>query len=86
MLPAVAANSTGLGTPCSVGLVADLMRELDLWACQPQTLSAPPCLVKPSAGRNLISRDFTATASGTRLAGDILQQRHELRAAPKDFY
>jgi hypothetical protein len=38
----VAAQLNRDGHPCSVGLVADLMRELGLRACQPRPISAPP--------------------------------------------
>jgi putative transposase len=72
----VAAQLNRDGHPCSVGLVADLMRELGLRACQPrayQRTTVPG--EQPVASPDLIGRDFTATAPGTRLAGDITYLR-----------
>jgi putative transposase len=68
----VAAQLNREGRPCSVGLVADLMRELGLRACQPRayrrtTLPGERPVVSP----DLIERDFTAVQPGTRLVGDI---------------
>jgi putative transposase len=72
----VAAQLNRDGHPCSVGLVADLMRELGLRACQPrayQRTTVPG--EQPVASPDLIGRDFTATAPGTRLAGAITYLR-----------
>ncbi len=60
------------GHECSVGLVAELMRVLGLRAVQPRaykrtTIPAPARSQTP----DLIGRDFTAAAPGTRLVGDI---------------
>ena len=60
------------GIEYSVGLVADLTRELGLAAVQPRaykrtTLPGQAPLPAP----DLLERDFTATSPGTRLVGDI---------------
>ena len=68
----VAAALNREGHECSVGLVADLMRELGLRAVQPRAYKrttvpgeqAAPC-------PDLIGRDFTADAPGQRVVGDI---------------
>ena len=68
----VAAQLNREGHPCSVGLVADLMRELGLRACQPRAYKRTTLPgEQPVASPDLIGRDFTATAPGTRLVGDI---------------
>jgi putative transposase len=68
----VAAQLNREGHPCSVGLVADLMRELGLRACQPRAYKRTTVPgEQPVASPDLIGRDFTATAPGTRLVGDI---------------
>jgi putative transposase len=60
------------GIECSVGLVADLMREAGLRACQPRAYKRTTVPGKdPQARPDLIGRDFTADAPGTRLVGDI---------------
>jgi putative transposase len=64
------------GHPCSVGLVADLMRELGLKACQPRayrrtTLPAD----EPVSTPDLLQREFTAAEPGQRLVGDITYLR-----------
>lgn len=64
------------GIACSVGLVADLMRELGLAAVGPRaykrtTLPGTAPVVAP----DLLERDFTATAPGHRLVGDITYLR-----------
>lgn len=66
------------GWPCSVGLVADLMRELGLKAVQPRayrrtTLPGDDPFPVP----DLIGRDFTADVGepGDRLVGDITYLR-----------
>jgi putative transposase len=68
----VAAHLNREGYECSVGLVAELMRELGLRAIQPRaykrtTIPGPA----RSATPDLIGRDFTAAAPATRLVGDI---------------
>jgi putative transposase len=68
----VAAQLNRDGHPCSVGLVADLMRELGLRACQPRAYKRTTVPgEQPVASPDLIGRDFTATTPGTRLVGDI---------------
>lgn len=64
------------GHACSVGLVADLMREQGLIAVQPRryrvtTIHGEGDVYPP----DLIGRDFTAQAPGTRLVGDITYLR-----------
>jgi putative transposase len=51
------------GHPCSVGLVAELMRELGLHGCQPRAYkhTTPPG-EHPVVSLDLIDRDFTADA------------------------
>ena len=70
-----ALNASGI--ECSVGLVADLMRELGLAAVQPRaykrtTVPGEDVVVTP----DLIARDFTTSgAPGERLVGDITYLR-----------
>jgi putative transposase len=72
----VAAQLNRDGHPCSVGLVADLMRELGLRACQPRAYKRTTVPgEQPVTSPDLIGRDFTATAPGTRLVGDITYLR-----------
>jgi len=68
----VAAQLGRDGHEASVGMVADLMRELGLAAVQPRaykrtTVAGEHPVVIP----DLIGRDFTATEPGVRLVGDI---------------
>ncbi len=68
----VAAQLNRDGHPCSVGLVADLMRELGLRACQPRAYKRTTVPgEQPPASPDLIGRDFTAAGPGQRLVGDI---------------
>jgi putative transposase len=72
----VAAQLNREGHECSVGLVADLMRELGLRACQPRaykrtTLSGDGPVDRP----DLLERDFAAAVPGQRLVGDITYLR-----------
>ena len=68
----VAAQLNRDGHPCSVGLVADLMREQGLRACQPRAYKRTTVPgEQPVTSPDLIGRDFTATAPGQRLVGDI---------------
>ena len=64
------------GIVCSVGLVADIMRELRLRACQPRAYKRTTVPgEQPVSTPDLIERDFTAPAPGTRLVGDITYLR-----------
>jgi putative transposase len=64
------------GYECSVGLVAELMREADLRACQPRAYKRTTVPGgAPVAIPDLICRDFTAAAPGQRLVGDITYLR-----------
>jgi putative transposase len=68
----VAAALNREGHPASVGLVADLMRELGLRACQPRAYKRTTVPGEPSMGSpDRIERDFTAAGPGQRLVGDI---------------
>ena len=74
----VAAQLNQEGHECSVGLVADLMRELGLQAVQPRayrrtTIPGEAPVVAP----DLIGRDFdpASSAPGERLVGDITYLR-----------
>jgi hypothetical protein len=61
----VAAQLNRDGHPCSVGLVAELMRELGLRACQPRAYKRTTVPgEEPVTSPDLISRDFTAPAPG----------------------
>jgi putative transposase len=72
----VAAQLNREGHPCSVGLVADLMRELGLRACQPRAYKRTTVPgEQPVTSPDLIGRDFTAAAPGQRLVGDITYLR-----------
>lgn len=64
------------GIACSVGLVADLMRELGLKACHPRAYKRTTVQgEQPISTPDLIGRDFTAAQPGTRLVGDIAYLR-----------
>lgn len=72
----VAAQLNAQGHPCSVGLVADLMRELGLRAVQPRAYKTTTIRgQRELATPDLIGRDFDPDAGGaqpgTRLVGDI---------------
>jgi putative transposase len=68
----VAAQLNREGHECSVGLVADLMRELGLAAVQPRAYKRTTVPGEhPVESPDLIGRDFTADAPGQRLVGDI---------------
>jgi putative transposase len=72
----VAAQLSRDGHPCSVGLAADLMRGLGLRACQPRAYKRTTVPgQEPVASPDLIGRDFTAAAPGSRLVGDITYLR-----------
>ena len=64
------------GTRASVGLVAELMRELGLLACQPRGYKRTTIAgEEPVETPDLIGREFTASAPGQRLVGDITYLR-----------
>jgi putative transposase len=64
------------GIECSVGLVADLMRELGLAAVQPRAYKRTTVPGKePVSAPDLIDRDFSAEQPGQRLVGDITYLR-----------
>jgi putative transposase len=70
----VAAQLNREGHECSVGLVADLMRELGLMAVQPRAYKRTTIRgEQPVQSPDLISRDFDPGRSGPgqRLVGDI---------------
>ena len=72
----VAAQLNREGHRCSVGLVADLMHGAGLRACQPRAYKRTTLPgEQPVTSPDLIDRDFTATAPGQRLVGDITYLR-----------
>jgi putative transposase len=74
----VAAALNREGHECSVGLVADLMRELGLKAVQPRAYKRTTIPgEQPVASPDLIERDFDPASSGPgeRLVGDITYLR-----------
>jgi putative transposase len=72
----VAAQLNRAGHECSVGMVADLMRELGLAAVQPRAYKRTTVPGEhPVESPDLIGRDFTAPAPGQRLVGDITYLR-----------
>ena len=72
----VAAQLNRDGHPCSVGLVAGLMRELGLRACQPRAYKRTTVPgEQPVTSPDLIGRDFTGETPGIRLVGDITYLR-----------
>jgi putative transposase len=72
----IAAALNRRGVACSVGLVADLMRELGLAAVQPRAYKRTTVPGDaPAPAPDLIDRDFTAHRPGARLVGDITYLR-----------
>lgn len=72
----IARELNARGTACSVGLVADLMRELGLKAVQPRAYRVTTVHAEADEyPADLIERDFTATEPGTTLVGDITYLR-----------
>jgi putative transposase len=72
----VAAELNRQGHPASVGLIADLMRELELVACQPRSYKTTTIAgEEPVESPDLIERDFYAPLPGQRLVGDITYLR-----------
>jgi putative transposase len=72
----IAAALNRRGVACSIGLVADLMRELGLAAVQPRAYKRTTLPGDaPQPAPDLLERDFTAEAPGQRLVGDITYLR-----------
>jgi putative transposase len=72
----IAAALNRAGVECSVGLVADVMRELGLAAVQPRAYKRTTLPgAAPVATPDLLERDFTASTPGQRLVGDITYLR-----------
>ena len=72
----IAAALNRKGIACSIGLVADLMRELGLAAVQPRSYKRTTLPADaPTPAPDLVERDFTAAAPGQRLVGDITYLR-----------
>ncbi len=72
----IAAALNRRGVECSVGLVADLMRELGLAAVQPRAYKRTTVPgTAPQPAPDLLDRDFTAAAPGQRLVSDITYLR-----------
>ena len=73
----IAAQLNGEGHECSVGLVADLMRELGLKAVQPRGYKRTTVPgEQPVDSPDLLERDFAAGGTpGQRLVGDITYLR-----------
>ena len=73
----IARELNAAGVACSVGLVADLMREQGLVAVQPRAykVTTVPGEDDGTMSPDLIGRDFTAGAPGQRLVGDITYLR-----------
>ena len=72
----VTAQLNADGHPCSVGLIADLMRELGLAACQPRAYRRTTIAGEGAGRPDLIERDFaTGGVPGQRLVGDITYLR-----------
>ena len=66
----VAAELNRSGHPVSVGLVAELMRELGLAACQPRAYKVTTLPgEEPVASPDLIDREFTADQPGSAWSG-----------------
>ncbi|MEY9997525.1 hypothetical protein ABIE67_009644 [Streptomyces sp. V4I8] len=65
------ADLTAWGVPCGPELVRDLMRELDLQACQPRPWRHSLTENDGRAGPipDLVNRDFTAEALGRKMVG-----------------
>ena len=59
------------GVTVGADLVRDLMRELDLVACQPRPFRVTTIAGADGGTPDLLQRNFTATAPGHKLVGDI---------------
>jgi hypothetical protein len=74
----VAAALNREGHACSVGLVADLMRELSLRACQPRAYRRTTVPgTDPVESPDLIERDFTADQPGSSRGRGHLVEKQE---------
>lgn len=72
----IARELNAQGVACSVGLVADLMREMGLKAVQPRAYRVTTVHgVDDEYPVDLIERDFTSDTPGTKLVGDITYLR-----------
>ena len=72
----IARELNARGHACSVGLVADLMRELGLKAVQPRAYRVTTVHGEGDGyPADLLERDFTAAEPGTKLVGDITYLR-----------
>lgn len=72
----IARELNARGVACSVGLAADLMRELGLKAVQPRAYRVTTTHGEHDAYPvDLLERDFTSSKPGTRLVGDITYLR-----------
>lgn len=72
----IARELNARGVACSVGLVADLMREMGLKAVQPRAYRVTTVHgVDDEYPPDLIERDFTCDTPGTKLVGDITYLR-----------
>jgi len=67
----VHADLTRRGVAVGEDLVRDLMRELDLVACQPRPFRVTIVAGADGGTPDLLQRDFTATVPGHKLVGDI---------------
>ncbi len=67
----VHADLTRRGVTVGEDLVRDLMRELDLVACQPRPFRVTTIAGADGATPDLLERDFSTTAPGRKLVGDI---------------
>ncbi len=67
----VHADLTRRGVTVGEDLVRDLMRELDLVACQLRPFRVTTIAGADGGTPDLLERDFTATAPGHKLVGDI---------------
>lgn len=68
----IAHELTRRGRPASYTMVASIMTELGLIACQPRPYRATTIAdTAPHDIPDLLKRDFTADEAGTKLVGDI---------------
>lgn len=67
----VHADLAARGVPIGLDLVRQLMTEADRVACQPRPFRVTTVAGGGQGAQDLCRRDFTATAPGTKLVGDI---------------